>query len=102
MKGPPAEKIPALDERHLRAWSPDRVFRYAGGNRPTPHCWWRHGIRTLRPSSRLVVGRGGSAWPIGIVVPRGVDRLRFAAAAISDRVGRRGFTCVGLGSAGGF
>jgi hypothetical protein len=41
---------------------------------------------------------------IGVIVSRGVDRLRFAAAAIPDRFGRWGFTCVvvELGFVGGF
>ena len=53
---------------------------------------------TLRPSSRLVVGRRGSAGLIGVTVPHGVERFRFAAAAIPDRFVRCGFTCIaGIG-----
>ena len=58
------------------------------------HHWWRRGVRTLRPSSRLVVGRRGSTGLIGVVVSQGVERFRFAAAAIPDRFGRWGFACV--------
>src|ERR1700733_11313466 len=54
-------------------------------------------LDTLRPSSRLVVGRRGSAGLIGVVVAHGFDRLRFAAAAIPDRVGRYRVTRVVVG-----
>jgi hypothetical protein len=43
----------------------------------------------------LVVGRAGFVGLI-VVVSHGVDRLRFAAAAIPDRFGRWRFTRVGF------
>ena len=46
------------------------------------------GVRTRRPSSRLVVGRRGSAGLIGVIVPDGAQRFRFAAATVPDRFGR--------------
>jgi hypothetical protein len=42
----------------------------------------------------LVVGRRGSTGLIGVIVPQGVERFRFAAAAIPDPFGRWGLTCV--------